>query len=146
MSIRNNANVFLKSVLRHFDGEVTGKRLAVWGLSFKPQTNDIREAPAVDIIEGLLGADATVVAYDPEAMDEAAEIFGERVEFAKSNYKCLKGADALLLITEWQEFRNPDFDRMKSAMRQPVIFDGRNVYEPNQMREMGFTYYGIGRK
>ena len=137
---------FLKSVLRHFDGDVTGRRLAVWGLSFKPQTNDIREAPAVDIIEGLLGAEATVVAYDPEAMDEAAELFGERVEFAKSNYGCLKGADALLLITEWQAFRNPDFDRMKSAMRQPVIFDGRNVYEPNQMREMGFTYYGIGRK
>ena len=137
---------YLKSVLRHFDGDVTGRRLAVWGLSFKPQTNDIREAPAVDIIEGLLGADATVVAYDPEAMDEAAELFGERVEFAKSNYGCLKGADALLLITEWQAFRNPDFDRMKSAMRQPVIFDGRNVYEPNQMREMGFTYYGIGRK
>ena len=136
---------FLKKVFTHFEGDLAGKRIAVWGLSFKPRTNDVRESPAIDIIEGLLEAGATVVAYDPEAMEETRKVFGSRVEFADTNYGCLPGADALLVITEWQVFRNPDFDRMKSEMRQPVIFDGRNVYNPKQISEMGFTYYGIGR-
>ncbi len=137
---------FLERVIAHFAGDVAGKRFAVWGLAFKPKTNDIREAPAIDIIEGLLEAGASVVAYDPEAMDEARNVFSSRVEFADSDYACLDGADALLVVTEWQAFRNPNFNRMKDAMRQPTIFDGRNVYDPQQMREMGFTYYGIGRK
>lgn len=137
---------FLERIVTHFDGDVAGKRMAVWGLAFKPRTNDMREAPAIDIIEGLLEGGATVVAYDPEAMEEARKIFGSRVEFAGSDYECLAGADALVLITEWQAFRNPNFDRMKNEMRQPTIFDGRNVYDPRNMQEMGFTYYGIGRK
>ena len=137
---------FLERVVAHFDGDVAGKRLAVWGLAFKPRTNDIREAPSIDIIKGLLDGGATVVAYDPEAMDEARKVFASRVKFAGSDYECLTGADALLLITEWQAFRNPNFDRMKDAMRQATVFDGRNVYDPENMREMGFTYYGIGRK
>ncbi len=136
---------FLERILAHFDGDVAGKRLAVWGLAFKPRTNDIREAPAIDIIEGLLDEGATVVAYDPEAIEEARKVFGSRVEFAGNDYECLTGADALLLITEWQAFRNPNFDRMKDDMRQATVFDGRNIYDPQQMREMGFTYYGIGR-
>ncbi len=137
---------FLERIIAHFDGDVTGKRLAVWGLSFKPRTNDIREAPAIGIIEGLLDGGATVVAYDPEAMEEARKVFASRVKFAGSGYECLAGADALILTTEWQAFRNPNFERMKDEMRQPTVFDGRNVYDPQQMREMGFTYYGIGRK
>ena len=137
---------FLERIMIHFDSDVAGKRMAVWGLAFKPRTNDMREAPAIDIIEGLLEGGATVVAYDPEAMEEARKIFGTRVEFAGSDYECLAGADALLLITEWQAFRNPNFDRMKNEMRQPTVFDGRNVYDPKNMQEMGFTYYGIGRK
>ncbi len=136
---------FLKKVFTHFEGDLTGKRIAVWGLSFKPRTNDVRESPATDIVERLLEAGATVVAYDPEAMEETRKLFGSRVEFAGTNYGCLPGADALLLLTEWQVFRNPDFDRMKSEMGQPVIFDGRNVYNPKQISEMGFTYYSIGR-
>jgi len=137
---------FLERIVTHFDGDVAGKRVAVWGLAFKPRTNDMREAPAIDIIEGLLEGGTTVVAYDPEAMEEARKIFGSRVEFAGSDYECVAGADALLLITEWQAFRNPNFDRMKNEMRQATVFDGRNVYDPKNMQEMGFTYYGIGRK
>jgi UDPglucose 6-dehydrogenase len=137
---------FLERIVTHFDGDVAGKRVAVWGLAFKPRTNDMRESPAIDIIEGLLEGGTTVVAYDPEAMEEARKIFGSRVEFAGSDYECVAGADALLLITEWQAFRNPNFDRMKNEMRQATVFDGRNVYDPKNMQEMGFTYYGIGRK
>jgi UDPglucose 6-dehydrogenase len=136
---------FLQKVLTHFDGDIAGKRFAVWGLAFKPRTDDMREAPAVDIIEGLLEARAEVVAYDPEAMDEARRIFGSRIGFGKSNYECLNDADALLVLTEWQAFRNPDFQRMRSDMKSPVLFDGRNVYSPSQMRELGFVYYGVGR-
>ncbi len=136
---------FLGKVLTHFGEDLSSKRLAVWGLAFKPRTADMREAPAVDIIEGLLKRGATVAAYDPEAMEEAERIFGSRIELKKNNYGCLEGADALLLITEWQAFRNPNFERMKSLMREPVVFDGRNIYGPPQMREMGFTYYSVGR-
>jgi len=137
---------FFRKVLDYFDGNIEGKRFAVWGLAFKPRTDDMREAPAVDIIRSLLAAGAQVVAYDPEAMDEAKRIFGSRISLSKNNYACLKDADALLLVTEWQAFRNPNFQRMKSDMRSPVIFDGRNVFVPDQMRELGFVYYGIGRK
>ena len=137
---------FSEKVLDHFGGNIKGKRFGVWGLAFKPRTDDMREAPAVDIIEGLLASGAQVVAYDPEAMDEAERIFGSRISLAKNNYACLKDADALLLVTEWQAFRNPNFQRMKSEMRSPVIFDGRNVFVPDQMRDLGFVYYGIGRK
>ena len=105
----------------------------------------MRDAPSIKIIETLLSKRATITAYDPEAVDEAKKIFGTRIQLASNNYGCVEGADALLLITEWQAFRNPNFERMKSVMRQPVIFDGRNIYDPGQVRQLGFTYYSMGR-
>jgi UDPglucose 6-dehydrogenase len=139
------AKRFVDKVLRHFGADLRGKKLAVWGLAFKPRTNDMRDAPAIVIIQRLLEAGATIAAYDPEATEEARRIFGARIELCSNNYAALEGADALLLVTEWQAFRNPNFDRMKSAMRQPVVFDGRNIFDPVHLRESGFTYHGIGR-
>src|SRR5213593_21348 len=141
----NQAHRFAEKVLRHFNGDLRDAHLAVWGLSFKPRTNDMRDAPSIKIIETLLSKRATITAYDPEAVDEAKKIFGTRIQLASNNYGCVEGADALLLITEWQAFRNPNFERMKSVMRQPVIFDGRNIYDPGQVRQLGFTYYSMGR-
>ena len=141
----NQAQRFVEKVRRHFNGNLSGAQLAVWGLSFKPRTNDMRDAPAIKIIESLLSEHATITAYDPEALDEAKRIFGTRIQLASNNYGCVEGADALLLITEWQAFRNPNFERMKNIMRQPVIFDGRNIYDPGQVRQLGFTYYSMGR-
>jgi UDPglucose 6-dehydrogenase len=137
---------FVEKVRSHFNDDLRDKRVGVWGLAFKPRTNDMRDAPSIRVIEELLARGATVAAYDPEAMEEGKKIFGSRIQFCSSNYGCLEGADALLLTTEWQAFRNPNFERMKSLMRQPVVFDGRNIYDPAQMRELGFTYYSIGRK
>jgi UDPglucose 6-dehydrogenase len=136
---------FVDKVLLHF-GDIKGKRFAVWGLAFKPRTNDMRDAPAIPIIEKLLEKGATVAAYDPEAMDEAKRIFGSRIKLCPNNYSCLEGVDALLVVTEWQAFRNPNFERMKTMMSQPVIFDGRNIYDASHLRELGFTYYGVGKK
>jgi UDPglucose 6-dehydrogenase len=139
------ARRFVEKVARHYGGELKGRRFGVWGLAFKPRTNDMRDAPAIAIIESLLDGGASIAAYDPEAMDEARRIFGSRIEFCPNNYACLEDADALLLITEWQAFRNPNFERMKNSMRQAVIFDGRNIYDPAHLRALGFTYYGVGR-
>jgi len=129
---------------RHF-GSLAGKVVAVWGLAFKPRTDDMREAPAITIIEKLIEAGATVQAYDPEASTLARAIFGHRVTYARRSYDALVGADALALVTEWPEFREPDFGKMRKLMRSPVIFDGRNIYQREQMKADGFTYYGIGR-
>ena len=136
---------FVEKVVAHFK-DLKGKRFAVWGLAFKPRTNDMRDAPAIPIIESILEKGATVAAYDPEAMDEAKRIFGTRIQLCPNNYGCLEGADALLLVTEWQAFRNPNFERMKSLMSQPLIFDGRNIYDAENLRELGFTYYGVGKR
>jgi UDPglucose 6-dehydrogenase len=136
---------FVERVKSHFNNDVRDKRLAVWGLSFKPRTNDMRDAPAITIIENLLADGATIAAYDPEAMEQAKNIFGSRIQLSANNYGCVEGADALLLVTEWQAFRNPNFERIKKVMRQPVIFDGRNIYDPAHLRQMGFTYYSVGR-
>ncbi len=136
--------VLVKKIEKHF-GTLKGKTIAVWGLAFKPKTDDMREAPAVPIIEALLAKGAKVQAYDPEAIKVARGIFGSRVMFAARNYDALKGADALAVITEWQEFREPDFARMKKLLRAPVVFDGRNIYQPEQMKAQGFTYHSIGR-
>jgi UDPglucose 6-dehydrogenase len=137
----------LKKLERHFgSGGLKGKRIAVWGLAFKPRTDDMREAPAVPLIQGLLAAGATVHAYDPEALEVARGIFGSKVTYAESSYAALTGADALVIVTEWNEFREPDFAKIKKLLRNPVIFDGRNIYTPEQMRAHGFTYYSIGRK
>jgi UDPglucose 6-dehydrogenase len=128
----------------HF-GALKGKRIGIWGLAFKPKTDDMREAPAVPLIQGLLTAGATVHAYDPEAIKVAKGIFGSKIQYADSGYAALTGADALAIITEWNEFREPDFTRMRKLMRQPVIFDGRNIYNPESLRALGFTYISMGR-
>jgi len=129
---------------RHF-GSLKGRTIAVWGLSFKPKTDDMREAPAIVVIEELLARGAKVQAYDPEAMQVAKRIFGNRVTLVAKSFDALAGADALALVTEWHEFREPDFTKMRKLMRTPVVFDGRNVYNREQMRAQGFTYYSIGR-
>jgi UDPglucose 6-dehydrogenase len=129
---------------KHF-GTLKGKRVAVWGLAFKPRTDDMREAPAIDLIEGLLAGGAKVQAFDPEAMQVARKTFGGKIAYADSGYEALTGVDALAIVTEWNEFREPDFGRMRKLMRAPVIFDGRNLYSPAQMKAQGFTYYSIGR-
>ena len=139
------ADFFVQKVRTHFKENLRDKRIAVWGLSFKPKTNDMRDAPSIRIVESLLSNGAVVVAYDPEAMEEGKRIFADRIQLASSNYACIEGADALLIVTEWQAFRNPNFERMKTMMRQPVIFDGRNIYDPIPLRQLGFTYYSVGR-
>ncbi len=128
----------------HF-GSVKGRTIAVWGLSFKPRTDDMREAPSIMLIERLLSMGARVQAYDPAAMQVARRIFGSRITYAPRSYDALKGADALALVTEWNEFREPDFDKMRKLLKSPVIFDGRNIYSREQMRASGFTYFSIGR-
>jgi UDPglucose 6-dehydrogenase len=134
-----------EKVLAHFGRDLKGKRVAVWGLAFKPGTDDIREAPALVLIEQLLEAGATVCGTDPVAMDAVKKQIGDKIEYQENNYECAKGADALALVTEWHEFRRPSFDRLKSLMRQPIIFDGRNIWSPAELRAAGFTYYGMGR-
>jgi UDPglucose 6-dehydrogenase len=124
---------------------LTGRIVACWGLSFKPRTDDMREAPALTVIERLLAAGATVRAHDPEALIEAQKIFGDRIEYSSNQYDILDGADALTIITDWHEYRNPDFDRIKTALRQPNIVDGRNLYKPERMATAGFTYIPLGR-
>jgi UDPglucose 6-dehydrogenase len=136
----------LVAKMREHYGRLKGKTLALWGLAFKPKTDDMREAPAIPLIEALLKAGARVQAYDPEAMRVARRIFGSRVTFADSNYDALRGADGLAIVTEWNEFRRPDLDRMKTLLKTPIIFDGRNLFAPAQMKQHGFTYYSIGRR
>ncbi|HTF89456.1 MAG TPA: UDP-glucose/GDP-mannose dehydrogenase family protein [Planctomycetota bacterium] len=137
--------LLFEMVSKHFDGKLQGRKFAVWGLAFKPNTDDMREAPAVVVIDLLLKAGATVVAHDPEAMAEAKRHYlGDRVSYADKPMDALAGADAMILITEWNEFRRPDFDAVKRLLKQPVIFDGRNIYRRKTLLELGFTYYGIG--
>ncbi len=134
-----------EKVLRHFGGSLTGKKVGVWGLAFKPGTDDIREAPALTLIDQLLEAGADVWATDPVAIDASRKVLGDRVRFDTSNFTCAEGADAVVLMTEWTNYRRPNLQRLKDLMRQPIVFDGRNVWEPADLREAGFTYYGIGR-
>jgi UDPglucose 6-dehydrogenase len=122
-----------------------GRAIALWGLAFKPRTDDMREAPAIPIIERLLAMGATVRAYDPEAAPTARRLFGDRVALCEKSYDALAGADALAIVTEWNEFREPDFGKMRKLLKAPVVFDGRNIYSPEHMRALGFTYYSIGR-
>lgn len=132
---------------RHFDGQLQGKTFAVWGLSFKPNTDDMRAAPSRNLMEALWQAGATVRAYDPVATHEAGRIYRDRKELtlAKSAEEAVEGADALAIVTEWQEFRSPDFDSLRAKLKHPVIFDGRNLYDPAFVKQFGFTYYGVGR-
>ena len=135
----------LATKMRSHFGTLKGRTIAVWGLAFKPRTDDMREAPSIPLIKMLLAEGADVQAYDPEATKVAKGIFGSKVTFTTKNYDALKGADGLAIVTEWSEFRRPDFEKMRKLMRSPVIFDGRNLFEPEQMKQSGFTYYSIGR-
>jgi UDPglucose 6-dehydrogenase len=135
-----------RKIVEHFGGSLGGKTVAVWGLSFKPQTDDIRESPALTLIDDVLAAGGKVQAHDPQAMENVKAIYGDRVRFADSMYGAVEGADALALVTEWHEYRTPDFQRMKGGMRTRSLFDGRNMWIPDELREMGFFYTGIGRQ
>lgn len=131
--------------MQNYFGSLTGKKIALWGLSFKPRTDDMREAPSVEIVNAILEMGGEILAYDPQAEKSARVIFGERISYAKGSYDAVVGADALAIVTEWNEFREPDFSRMRALMKVPVIFDGRNLFDVSQMRLEGFTYYSIGR-
>src|SRR3954465_4661003 len=145
-NVNEKQKVRLHGKMKQHFGSLKGRRIAVWGLAFKPKTDDMREAPAVPLIEGLLDAGATVTAYDPEAVKVARAIFGTRVDFKEKSYDALSGADGLAIVTEWHEFREPDWMKIKKAMKTPVIFDGRNIYNPDQLRGLGFTYLSMGRR
>jgi UDPglucose 6-dehydrogenase len=138
--------LLVAKAVKHFGPDLSGKTFAVWGLAFKPNTDDMREAPSVEVIEGLLGKGATIRAFDPVAHETARRVLNDRVTFVERPYDALAGADALFVVTEWNEFRHPDFERMKGLMKAPVVFDGRNIYSPVKMKEMGFTCFSIGRK
>jgi UDPglucose 6-dehydrogenase len=137
-------HVLFEKARKHFGPDLAGRHFAVWGLAFKPRTDDMREAPALVLIEELLAAGATVTAFDPEAMHEARRRLGDRIQYAENALDCLKGADALVLVTEWSEFRHVDPDEVKNRLAGNVLIDGRNIFDPQRMRAAGFTYYGIG--
>lgn len=138
-------HVLIEKIEQHFGDQLAAKTIAVWGLSFKPKTDDIREAPALVLIERLLSHGAKVQVHDPEAMDNVRDVFGDKLMYAAQPMDALEGADALAINTEWDEFRNPEFEEIKRRLRQALIFDGRNLYDPEHLRSAGFTYYSIGR-
>lgn len=135
----------VEKVTKHYGDNLSGKAFALWGLAFKARTDDMREAASIHTVESLSARGARIQAYDPKALNEARKIFGDGVEYFEDGYDALTGADALLILTEWAEFREPDFDLVKERLKEPIIFDGRNLYEPARMRDLGFTYYSIGR-
>jgi len=135
----------VRKIRERLGPDLHGRRLAVWGLAFKPKTDDIREAPAITVIEELLAAGAAVAAHDPQALDNARRVFGERISYHSDAYAALAGADALVTMTEWMEYRSPDFERIREALRQPLIFDGRNIYDARTMTRYNFEYYSVGR-
>jgi len=136
--------VLFKKLHDHFQGELSGRKIAIWGLAFKPRTDDIREAPSLELIRPLLDAGAIVHVHDPVAMGNVRKIFGEQLHYHEHQYDALAGAEALAIVTEWNEYRNPDFDDILQKMAQPVIFDGRNLYDVKRMQQLGITYSGIG--
>jgi UDPglucose 6-dehydrogenase len=144
-SVNDRQKERLVAKMLAYFGTLKGKTIAVWGLAFKPRTDDMREAPAIVIIEGLLAEGAIVRAHDPEATNTAKSLFGDRIAFCSKSYDALEGADALAVVTEWNTFREPDFKLMRERMRSPVVFDGRNIYSPEHMRALGFTYFSMGR-
>lgn len=147
MDVNENQKIkLIPSIKQYFGGNLKGKKIAIWGLAFKPYTDDIREAPALYNIDILLAEGAEVSVFDPEAMENVKKIIGDRVHYASDEYDALTGADALLIATEWPLFRTPDYDSIKAKLSNPVIFDGRNLYNVNEMKELGFEYYSIGRK
>ena len=136
--------VLFDKLMQHFGGDIKGKQIAMWGLSFKPNTDDMREAPSIVLINKILDAGASIVAYDPVASEEARHILGDKIRYADSEYAALENSDALMLVTEWAEFRVPNFERVRDLLKQPVLFDGRNLYKPDAMKDRGFDYYCIG--
>jgi UDPglucose 6-dehydrogenase len=137
--------VLADKIAAHFGPRLRGSTIALWGLSFKPGTDDIREAPALAIIDRLLAEGARVRATDPAALAEVRHRYGDKIQLFEGAYEAAQGANALALVTEWHEFRRPNFDRLRDLLVEPVVFDGRNIWEPDEMRQRGFTYYGIGR-
>ena len=138
--------IMYRKIVQHFGEDLSGKRFALWGLAFKPNTDDMREAPAIVLSRALRAAGAEVVAHDPEAMGESREHYlGDEIEYADSPMEAVDGADALVVVTEWNEFRRPDFDALKTALKTPIVFDGRNVFPRKTLEEAGFSYYGIGK-
>lgn len=147
MKVNEEQKLFLMPKINaYFNNDLKGKRFALWGLAFKPNTDDIREAPALYMIDALTEAGATVHAYDPEAMPNVKQIVGDKIDFAESQYDALENADALIIATEWSEFRTPEFEKISSMLKNKVIFDGRNVYDRGQMKELGFFYESVGRE
>ena len=139
-------SLFLDKITQFFGGNIQGKTIAFWGLAFKPRTDDLREAPSVTLAEGLIAAGARVQAFDPKAMEAARQHYlGETITYCASAYDAVKNADALVLVTEWNEFRRPDFEKVKALMNTPVLFDGRNQYDPDRMAARGFHYLSVGR-
>ncbi|MEJ2615424.1 MAG: UDP-glucose/GDP-mannose dehydrogenase family protein [Ignavibacteriaceae bacterium] len=137
---------FFLKIMNHFNKSLAGRNFAVWGLAFKPNTDDVREAPSIYLIEMLLKEGASVSAYDPEAIETTKTVLGDKIKYCKVAYDALENADALIIATEWNEFRNPDFKHITSSLKSPVIFDGRNLYDPDKMDEKNITYYSVGRK
>ena len=137
--------ILIERIRAHFGSDLRGRRFALWGMAFKPRTDDVREAPSLVLVEDLLAAGAAVSAFDPEAIENARRVLEDRIGYADSAYAALTDADALVVATEWNEFRFPDFERMRSLLKSPVVFDGRNVYDPEKMTAMGFTYFSVGR-
>ncbi len=142
---KKQKTILLPKIEAYFKGNLKDKKIALWGLAFKPETDDIREAPALEIIEALLDKGATISAFDPEAMPNVEKKLGNQIDFAASMYKALENADALVICTEWSIFRTPNFEKMKTLLNNHIIFDGRNLYEVNEIKEQGFTYLSIGR-
>jgi UDPglucose 6-dehydrogenase len=142
----NQKTKLIRSMKEHFKDSLSGKTIALWGLSFKPHTDDIREAPSLYIIQALLDEGASVKVHDPESMENVKNIFGSKITYADNQYDILAEADALMIATEWPEYRNPDFEKMATMLKNKLIFDGRNLYETAMLRELGFTYHSIGRK
>ena len=138
--------LFVNKILNYYNNDIKDKTFAIWGLAFKPKTNDMREAPSITIINELLNKGAKIKAYDPKAFDLAKLIFGDKITYSKNAYDALIDSNALLLLTEWNEFRRPDFDRIKSLLKAPVIFDGRNQYDSNRLKNKGFSYFCVGKK
>ena len=134
---------FFSKIERYFDG-LKNRKFALWGLSFKPNTDDIREAPSIDIARSLIGSGANVYAHDPVASDNFKELFSDSIVFSNDNYKILKDCDALIINTEWSEYKQPDFEKIKSLLKTPVIFDGRNLYNKQKMNDLGFFYSNVG--
>jgi len=143
---KNQVELFFDKIEKHFEGKLKDKQLGLWGLAFKPNTDDVREAPAIALIKKLLEAGVKVTAYDPEAIETTKAVLGDKIVYTKTNYDAIKDMDALVIVTEWNEFRNPDLDKIKALLKNPVIFDGRNLYDLEKMREKKFIYYSIGRK